>query len=1002
MEDINLSEIGMYEAVEPLREVPEGVLYRAIEKNSGAPVLVKIYYPSLAWSEEILNEFFNLLSYLRFIEHDNLLPILDMGKHNGKPYIVFPGETAALLHDRPAASASRTELLGFYYKIASALDFLHKQEILHGSLNTQNILISGSGDPKLFDYGLSGVFKKLLLENLEEGFENLAVSNLHCTAPEQIMGRSPSRASDIYACGMVLYYYTFGGFPVDGKTTPAVALSLLDQQKFEIGKIPSHIPAGALSLLQKCLQPAPEDRFASFAQILNALERLQAGKGIRLRYKKRFDTPSKIPRRTLWYALGILTLAALFAAYQFYPRQTDTPHPAPPTPAPTTQAFPSPKPPPATTPTSVLPPASPPATSETLPPSTAPAPAVLKPAVEGEQPGVPVQALSPVNIAQLTELARLGYGKPEDADASANNQYFAVATSAGVFLFKENTFFSWIDPQGWATSVQFSTDGNTLAIGLDSGEIQLWDWKNETRKAVLNGHTARVSKIIFSSNDRLLYSASHDQNVIVWDLNQNRIVRKIPAHALPINDIAISSDGRTLITCADDQLIRIWDVQVGSKIYEFNFNGKAQALAISSDNAYFAAGGDSGFIYQWNLINSRSSANNALQLRTDPIPAKARVWSLAYINNDTGLLAGLDDGNYTLFNPARKSYTSGLNFVIQPPIKNLLDVFGPKFKFESRAFQYGEKIISINWDGKVTVQQLEVLAPAYDILDRLDFSPDGSVLASGGRRGTVNAWNLDTNQVLYRSAVPIPFGDSLAPDGSSLVVLDKKTVRITQSGEHIVEESYRQVSLNGRAVVGGLSESVRGGWVSFARSGTVLIAANLNQSKTWDYSNGFETYSAWRKDNGCLITASQNDGEILQILSPAGLLPQWNDFAKRICAKSAGANLPAFSHNLTFMAYVNSNGLIEGFDVESGQSRWRFKPPSRITALAVSPAGDLVAAGTEKGELIFLDAKSGSLLAAITGNFKAVRAIRFSDDSVKLATAGDDGVTRLFGIPPSR
>jgi WD40 repeat protein/serine/threonine protein kinase len=1000
MEDTNLSEIGMYESVEPLREVPEGVLYRAAEKNSGAPVLIKIYYPSLDWSEEILNEFFNLLSYLRFIEHDNLLPILDMGKHNGKPYIVFPGETSTLLHDRPAAPASRAELLGFYQKIASALDFLHKQEILHGSLNTQNILISSNGEPKLFDYGLNGVFKKLLLENLDDGFENLAVADLHCTAPEQIMGRNPSRASDIYAYGMVLYYYTFGGFPIEGKTTPSTALSLLDRQKFEIGDIPNHIPGGALSLLQKCLQPAPEARFASFTPILNALERLQAGKGIRLRYKKRFDTPSKIPRPILWYALTILTLAALFAAYQFYPRQTEITHPSPPAPVSSPQPFPSPThPPPSPTPSPL--PATPSATSEIPPPPTAPASATLKPAVEGEQPHIPVQALSPVNIAQITELARLGYGKPEDADASATNQIFAVAASGGVFIFKENTYLKWIDPQGWATSVQFSTNGDTLAIGLETGEIQLWDWKNETRKAVLSGHTAQVSKLIFSSNDRLLYSASHDQNVIVWDLNQNRIVRKIQAHAVPINDIAISSDGRTLVTCADDQLIRIWDVQVGSKIYEFNFKGKAQAVAISSDNAYFAAGGDSGFIYQWNLINSRSSAVNPLQLRTDPIPAKARIWSLAYINNDTGLLAGLDNGQYTIFNPARKSYTTGLNFVVPPPVKNLLDVFGPKFKFESRAFTYDEKIISINWDGKVTVQQNEILAPAYDILDRLDFSPDGNILAAGGKRGTVNVWNLTTHQVLYRSNVPIPFGDSLAPDGSSIIVLDKKTVRITQSGEHIVEESYRQVSLNGKSVVGGLSESVRGGWVSFARSGTVLVAGNSNQSKTWDYTNGFETYSAWRKDNGCLITTSKNDGETLQILSPAGLLPQWNDLAKRICTKSSAANLPAFSQNLTFMTYVNSNGLIEGFDVETGQSRWRYKPQSRVTALAVSPKGDIVAAGTEKGDLIFLDSKTGSVLATVTGNFKAVRAIKFSDDSIKLATAGDDGVTRVFGIPPS-
>lgn len=1003
MKDTNLSEIGMYEAVEPLREVPEGVLYQAVEKSSRRPVLIKIYHPSLAWTEELLNEFFNLLSYLRFIEHDNLLPILDVGKHRGAPYIVFPGETTTLLHDRPSSSASPADLLNFYHKIASALDFLHKQEILHGNLNTQNILLDDNGEPKLFDYGLSGVLKKLLLENIEEGFENLSISELHCTAPEQIMGRSPSRASDIYAYGMVLYYHAFGGFPLGGKSDPAAALSLLDQQEFPIENIPSHVSAGVLSIIQKCIQPTPEARFQNFSKILGSLERLQAGKRIWLRYQKRFRTKGKISRRILGYVLGVLTLAALFAAYHFQPRNAAAP-PSPPTPASPTHAIPSPTTIPGEKETPLPLTVSPPqAASEIPPPTPVQIQTDLKPAMEREQPAVPVQVISPANIAHIAELARLGYGKPEDADASTDNQFVAIASSAGVFLFQGNTYLKWIDPQGWATSVQFSTNGDILAIGLDSGEIQLWDWKNETKKATLSSHTAQVTKIIFSSNDRLLYSASRDQHIIVWDLNQNRVIRKISAHAAPVNDIAVSSDGRTLVSCANDQFIRIWDVQSGSKIYEFVFRGKPQAVAISSDNAYFAAGGDDGFIYQWNLINSRSPTNITLQLRTDPIPAQARIWSLAYINNDTGLLAGTDGGQSTIYNPARRSYAgTSLNFDIKPPPKNLSDVFGSQFKFDSYSFQYGDAIISLNWDGKVTIRQTEIFAPAYDILDRLDFSPDGSILAAGGRRGTVNVWNLNTNQLLLRAASPLPFGDPIAPDGASIVTLDTKTVRITPTGEHIVEESYRQISLNGQAVVGSLSETVRGGLVSYAREGTVLISGNLNQSKTWDTTNGFETYSTSHKDSSCLITTSQNDNEILQILSSAGTLPEWNELAKRVCAKSVGVSLPAVSTSLTFMTYINSNGLIDGFDVESAQTLWRYKPERRITALAVSPQGDLVAAGTENGEILFLDAQSGTIITRITGNFHAVRAIEFSEDGIKLATAGDDGVTRVFGIPPSQ
>jgi WD40 repeat protein len=1005
MEEKNFSEIGNYEAVELLSEVPEGVLYRAVEKTTRRPVLIKHYYPSLTWSEETLNELFNLLSYLRFIEHENLLPILDVGKHGGAPYIVYPGETTTCLRDQPAPPASRAQLLGFYQKTASALDFLHRQEILHGNLNTQNILLNPDGSPKILDYGLSGVFKKLLLENLEEGFENLSLSDLHTTAPEQIAGRSPTRASDIYAYGMVLYYYTFGKFPLDGNSAAQTALSLLDWKNPPAITVPRHIPGGGLKLIQKCIQPQPENRFASFAQILNTVERLQAGKPVWLRYKKLIRTSRLTPRQYLGYALGIVTLAALLAAYFLYPRSTATTPPTPPTPAPTTQTVPSPTTLP-DTPRPLPPPnASPPQTTSTVHPAPAAesSSTTLKPAMERDTPLLPAQIISPENIGQLTELSRLGYGKPEDADASADNQYMAVATSAGVFLFSESTYLKWINPDGWATSVQFGNNSDILAIGLDSGEIQLWDWKTETRKATLSGHAAKVIKILFSSNDRLLYTAGYDRQIIVWDLNQDRIIRKIPAHAVPLNDIAVSSDGKTLVSCADDQYIRIWDVQSGIKIHEFIFKGKPQAVAISSDNAYFAAAGDSGYIYQWKLINSRSPITTTPQLRTDPIPVGKRIWSLAYINNDKGLLAGIDDGKYTIYNPAQLSYIGAQRDAeIQPPPKNLLDIFGAKFKFAGRSFQYGGNILSLNWDGKVTLTQQQVLAPVYDILDRLDFSPDGSVLASGGKRGTVNVWNVNTNQVLYRDNYPIPFGDPISPDGASIVILNTKTTRITLSGEHIIEESYRPVSLTGAPVVGSLSEATKNGWVSYAREGTVLVSANLSQSKTWDYTNGFETFSTWKKTSNCLITASQNDNEILQILSSAGLLAEWNDLAQRICTKSSSVRLPTASPDLTFMAYLNSNGFIEGFNVQTGQSLWRYKPESVITALAISPNGTMVAAGNEKGEIIFLDAQNGVVLKTIIGNFKAVRAIEFSEDGIKMATAGDDGVTRLFGIPPSR
>lgn len=1010
MEEKTITSIGNYEGIEMFRKVPEGVLYKAIDANSANRVLLKIYYPSLVWSEDLLNEFFNLISYLRFIEHDNLLPILDVGKHEGLPYVVFPDDPATFLKDRQNPVSSRKELLAFFHQMADALDFLHKQEILHGALNTENILVDADGKPRIFDYGLSGVFKKLLLENLEEGFENLSVSDLKCTSPEQVVGRAPTRQSDIYSYGVVSYFHTVGQFPFTGKSDPETAVALLDSAPVQAGSIPAHVSSDILRFIQKCIQLEPNARFASFPQVLNVLERMQAGKWVRLRSKPRLKIERRLPRRTGWIVVSVLLLLGLFTAYYSYPRTADSPPPSALTTAPNQQATSAPQtvnPVETSAPSEIEPVLVTKEAGEAEPaPATVPVSTQVeyKPAMELERPDIPSQVISLSNIGDIREYARLGYGMPEDAHASPNGQYFAVASSAGVFIFNGERYLKWIDPQDWATSVRFSTNGEILAIGLNSGDIQLWNWKDETKITTLTEHKGKISKIIFSSSDRLLYTASYDQHVIVWDLNQKSIIKNIAAHSVAVNDIAVSSDGRTLVSCADDQLIRIWDVASASKIYELRFDGKPKAVAISSDDAYFAAGGDTGFIRQWNLIDSQSFTNTIPQLRTDAIPVQKRIWSLDYIENNARLLAGIDNGESRVYNASQMEYEGiSLNFAIAPPEKDLVDIFGPKFEFKSHAVLYGSNYITLRWDGRVAAQQLEIIRPMYDILYRLDFSPDGTILAAGGKRPTVNVWDLTTNEEITRSQNALPAGDPIAPDGLSMVVLTSETARITLTGEHIVEESYTQIPLQaGSSVVGELSEAIAGSSVSYARNGTVLISGNLVKSKTWDYDSGFETFSSGTPYNGCFVTSSNNDNEKLQANSPAGVLPVWDERAQNICAKSIGVNLPVFSNNLKLLAYVNSSGLVEGYDTFTKASLWRYRSQSRILALAISPDGTIVAAGDETGRLIFLNGQTGDFLTEIAGNFGTIRAIEFSDDGIKLATVGDDGTTRLFGIANPR
>lgn len=999
MEDNGAKSIENYEIRETVRETAEGVLYRAVEKTSGKKVLIKKYYPEMNWSDDVLNEFFNLASYLRFIEHEHILTVEDMGKYNGKPYIVFSDHLKVLLCNLQSGQTDPKEINRFLSNVAEALDFIHKQEIVHGGLSPENIAIDPNGYPLLFDFGLEGVFKKLLVENMDEGFDILSTSDLRHTSPEQIGGRNPTRPSDIYAFGIVAFYYIFNRFPFDGIFTAEIALSHFAGNPIPV-QLPESISVNIFQLVQKCLQVEPEKRFAGFSQILESLERMGAGRKVPLRLQKRFAVKanpviSNAPVRVLWsVAVGVLGLS-LFGAYYLLAEKTQSPTPTI-TPTATLTATARP------TQTESVETQTPPIISTDLP--VAPVEVGYQLAFEGENPYLPGGIISIANLANLREISRLGYGKPEEADAAPDNIHGAIATSAGVMIFRENQLLKWIDPQGWATSVQFSPDGSVLAVGLMTGEIQLWDWVGEVQLAALGGelqHTGKITRILFSQGT-YIYSASADRRVIVWDWQSGKSIRDFATHSLPVNDIAVTSDGKTLITCSDDQLIRVWDLASSSKLYELGsdyFDGAIKAVALTSDDAYLAAGGEAGYLYQWKFSATGLPPGGKLQRRADIVPVAERIWSLEYIRNDQELLVGVDHGDTAIYDATRINY-GGVPLIFEIPSrpKKLYDAFGSNFEFASFAVFQSDSAISINWDGGVRLQQNQILSPMFDNLDRLDFSSDGSLLAAGGKYGSTHVWDLTNNQTVYQNFYMMPLGDPISPDGSTMAL-------IVPSNDPRLGDIYQLKKLGGAQTTVDLSIALPDGNVGYSRDGSMFIAADLTTSMAWDFTSGLEIDVLAQDYFGCRITVPQNNtGERLLVKSAIDVfLPGDDARIDSLCPKTFQVrnNISAFSRNLNLLAFINSNGLLEAYDVLTRSSPWpphRLSEPDTVTSLAVSPDASIIAVGMSYGKLILFDSRTGQPVGEIVGNFGRLQAIEFSEDGTKIATAGSDGISRVFGV----
>ncbi len=175
------------------------------------------------------------------MEHPHILPIYDFGEHRGQMYIVMRYVTGGSLADVITSGVSVQDALQYGTGIASALDYAHKNQIVHLDLKPQNILLDAYQSPYLADFGLASAVDP------EGRVMNPGSGTLLYMAPEQITSEMIDYHADIYSFTIMLYHLLMGRLPFDG----AMPLALNQLQRAgELPEIP-HLPMNVTQILRR-------------------------------------------------------------------------------------------------------------------------------------------------------------------------------------------------------------------------------------------------------------------------------------------------------------------------------------------------------------------------------------------------------------------------------------------------------------------------------------------------------------------------------------------------------------------------------------------------------------------------------------------------------------------------------------------------------------------------------------------------------------------------------
>lgn len=594
------------------------------------------------------------------------------------------------------------------------------------------------------------------------------------------------------------------------------------------------------------------------------------------------------------------------------------------------------------------------------------------------------------NVDRIIQLGQIGKGAINDIAWSADGKKLVIGTGMGIYIYDGESLEQelFIQTEKTITSIDISPDNQRLITGDWKGHVKLWDVSTGQVRETLFTGTERwdIASVKFSPDGQFMAAFVFNQGsghaITIWDSNSGEEVKNL-LHS-GITDptaLTISADSKTIAAGTSYGEINIWKTETGERLSQPKpeyFLNDDKSIALSPDGSLFAFTGRDNTIRLWDI-----DSGTVLRSFTDD----AQVYRLWFTPDGNTLISSNDDHIFRFWDINTGDELrnhEGYFFGFFSPDRN---------KMVSHCESGAYCIYDVDsWS------VINKLKGHYLKVSSFSLSSDGESIATTYKKhwwrpSNITIFDLSTGNLFLNFDSPFLGTTTMAlsPDLQILAISsfndDNLTIHLTKAstGQQLHELE---------------------GYPPLAFSPDELLLAYMgrnNRTILWDFSTGTLLHTLFNYETVENLTFSQ-DGQKLAVVSGINV-SIWDTSTgskqRELTVPNKGvfSSSAAFSTDFELLASGGSSGAIDLFRVSFGRLNYLEGHTRKISSLAFSPAGDLLASASHDTTIRLWDVSSGEELAVIDAHGDYVSTVLFSADGHWLITGSEDGTIRFWGIP---